>query len=301
MSRSLGTNLTTCVPWSHRAPADVRIILLSGGHQRVTADVAAEVQQRIAAVATLVLVDLDGKTDLSRTPADLMIVVGGDGSILRAARQMGTRQVPVLGVNLGKLGFLAAVAPAELATVLPEVLVGHCRVVDHLMLDCSILRDDRPIQQTLGLNEAAILGGPPYAILDIDLCIDGEAVTTYSCDGLIISTPIGSTAHSLSAGGPILRSSLDAFVISPLSPHTLTVRPVVDSADCRYELAVRNAHGTTSLVVDGCELHRLEPRDRVLVQRAAPRFQLIEVAGHSYYRTLREKLGWGGTIQGKST
>ena len=133
-------------------------------------------------------------------------------------------------------------------------------------------------------------------MLYIDLYVDADLATTYSCDGLIISTPVGSTAHNLSAGGPILRKSVEAFVISPLSPHTLTVRPVVDSAERVYEVVVWQPNETTSVVVDGRTICCLTSEDRVRVERAAQTFQLVEVQGRSYYRTLREKLGWGGNI-----
>ena len=151
------------------------------------------------------------------------------------------------------------------------------------------------IHDELGLNETAILAGPPFSILTVDLYVDSELATTYSCDGLIIGTPVGSTAHSLSAGGPILRKDMQAFVVSPISPHTLTMRPIVDAADRRYEMVVREPNETTSLVVDGRTLCQLTAADRVCVERAAPTFKMVEVKGHSYYRTLREKLGWGGS------
>ncbi len=151
--------------------------------------------------------------------------------------------------------------------------------------------------QRLSLNEVAILGGPPFSILEIDLYVDSELATTYSCDGLIISTPVGSTAHNLSAGGPILQKTLQAVVISPISPHTLTMRPVVDSAERTYAMVVREPRDATSVVVDGDLTHVLAPSDRVMVSQAQSVFQLVEVAGHGYYRTLREKLGWGGRIR----
>jgi NAD+ kinase len=133
--------------------------------------------------------------------------------------------------------------------------------------------------------------------MEIDLYVDGEFVTTYTCDGLIVSTPVGSTAHSLSAGGPILRKDLWAFVIQPISPHTLTVRPVIDAADRVYDITVRSPSESTSVVVDGVAIHVLQKDDRVQVRRAEQNFRMIDVAGHGYYRTLREKLGWGGRMQ----
>jgi NAD+ kinase len=206
----------------------------------------------------------------------------------------------VIGVNLGKLGFLADVHPDEFEQFLPDVCVGKCRVVEHLMLDCTVIRRGEVMRRQLGLNEMAVLGGPPYSILNIDLYVDAELATTYSCDGLIVSTPVGSTAHSLSAGGPILRKNLQAFVISPISPHTLTVRPVVDTADRVYEVVVQDPTAATSVVVDGRVVSPMTADDRVRIVRAQPTFKLVEVRGHTYYRTLREKLGWGGEIRERS-
>jgi len=228
---------------------------------------------------------------------DFIVVLGGDGSMLRAARAMGYEQKPVLGVNLGKLGFLADLLPEQLDTLLPQVVAGDYRVVPHLMFECEVERQGKPLLNVLGLNEVAVLAGPPFAILEVQLYVDAELATTYSCDGLIISTPVGSTAHNLSAGGPILRKSLQAFVISPISPHTLTNRPVVDTADRVYELVVPEPHEGTSLVVDGKVVCQLTATDRVRVTRSEAQFQLIEIRGHGYYRTLREKLGWGGRLR----
>jgi NAD+ kinase len=246
---------------------------------------------------TIVGTSLDFACDLSTTEADLAIVLGGDGSILRAAHQMGFRQWPVLGVNLGRLGFLAALQPEQLDEVLPEIAAGRHRIVEHLMIECTATRAGKPQYHSLSLNEATVLAGPPFAMLDIELYVDGELVTTYSCDGLIVSTPVGSTAHSLSAGGPILRKDVQALVIVPINPHTLTHRPVVDSADRVIELVVPRPHEGTSLVVDGRVLGTLGPEDRVRIVRSQARFQMIEVSGQGYYRTLREKLGWGGQIR----
>lgn len=238
--------------------------------------------------------------DLSAIEADLAVVLGGDGSILRAAHQMGYRQVPVVAVNLGKLGFLADLSPDEFVRSFERICAAPQRMVDHLMLECHLTAVDADRSKCqLGLNEVAVLGGVPFAMLEVDLYVDAELVTTYSCDGLIISTPVGSTAHSLSAGGPILRKDLQAFVISPISPHALTNRPVVDSADRVYELVVPRPHAGTSVVIDGRVFDSLTPGDRLRIVRAAPRFKLVEVADHSYYRTLRQKLGWSGSLRKK--
>jgi NAD+ kinase len=280
------------------------LLLLAAMEREELATEAARLAPLIGQHASVIVRDLASNDDLSLLEFDLAVVLGGDGSMLRAAHQMGRRQRPVLGVNLGKLGFLADLSPDEFVTQLPTIgtrPIGsqELPIVDHLMYDCTVRREGKVLAQWLGLNEVAVLAGPPFALLDIDLYVDSELVTTYSCDGLIVSTPVGSTAHSLSAGGPILRQDLQAFVICPISPHTLTNRPVVDSAERVYELVVREPHPGTTLVADGRSMSSLRAGDRVRVERAAARFQLVAFPGHTYYRTLREKLGWGGRLAAK--
>lgn len=287
--------------WIAGPPRRPRILLLGFGGRGDVAQEAERLRPMIENHAEIVGFDLEFSQDLSDIDADIAVVLGGDGSILRAANQMGTRQIPVVGVNLGKLGFLADLMPSDFVHYFPDICAGSCRVVRHLMLSCQVLRDGVVLHDELGLNEMALLAGPPFSMLNVDLYVDAELATTYSCDGLIISTPVGSTAHNLSAGGPILRKSLQAFVISPISPHTLTVRPVVDSAEQVYEAVVRQPNETTSVVVDGRTICNLTADDRVRVTRAESTFQLVEVHGRNYYRTLREKLGWCGDIERRTS
>jgi NAD+ kinase len=290
------------VPWTASPGRRPRALVLGSGDRPNLRAEAARLRPVIDQNVEVVLEDLQYEQDLAGIDAEFAIVLGGDGSILRAALQMQEKQIPILGVNLGKLGFLASVAPDALQRVLPEVIQGQCRVFEHLMFDCTVTQkdtatqNDKIVAQTLGLNEMAILTGPPFSLLNADLYVDSELATTYACDGLIISTPVGSTAHSLSAGGPILRKTLAAFVICPIGPHTLTVRPVVDSADRVYEVVVPQPNEGTTVVVDGRPLWQLTPADRVRVVRARPTFKLIEPRGQSYYRTLRDKLGWAGHL-----
>ncbi|HWA99220.1 MAG TPA: NAD(+)/NADH kinase [Pirellulales bacterium] len=289
-----------CQPSSLCLGRRPRVAVLALGEKPHVVAEATRMRSAIEAVADIVVWDFEFVANLAQVDADLAIVFGGDGSILRAAHQMGARQLPILGVNLGRLGFLADLAPAELLELLPQLGSGVFRVVEHLMLGCRMQRNRAIIAEDLALNEVAVLAGPPFAMLQAQLYVDAEMVTTYSCDGLIVSTPVGSTAHSLSAGGPILRKDLQAVVISPISPHTLTNRPVVESADRSYEIAVTAPDGGATVVVDGRVLSRIEPGDRLRIERAVPNFKLIEAPGHSYYRTLREKLGWGGSLNLKA-
>lgn len=165
------------------------------------------------------------------------------------------------------------------------------------MFECYLIRDGQVCLQQLGLNEVAVLAGTPFSLINVNLYVDSELATTYSCDGLMISTPVGSTAHCLSAGGPILRQTMRAFVILPISPHALTNRPVVDSADLVYELEVTHPNPGTSAVADGRVLCQLQPGDRIRVEQSDAKFKLITGQGHGYYSTLREKLGWGGQLK----
>jgi NAD+ kinase len=279
------------------AARPLRVFFLGAGQRPDVLAEAERLRPLIEQHGRIVLSDFTGTEDLSTIEADLAIVLGGDGSILRAARQMGYRQVPVAAINLGKLGFLANMTSAELPSVLRDFAAGKLNVVEHLMFDCTVLREGAVRTRQLGLNEVVVQGGTPFTLIDIDLYVDSDLVTTYSCDGLIIGTPVGSTAHCLSAGGPILRKSLQAFVVLPLSPHTLTMRPVVDSADYVYEMVVPQPNAGTSVVVDGRVLCALESGDRVRVERAAAQFKLVANPGHTYYRSLREKLGWGGRLK----
>ena len=271
--------------------------------------VRAELQKIVSILsqsAELVAIDEDQSFDFSQIDVDLCVVLGGDGSILSAARRMGLNQKPVIGVNLGRLGFLAALSEDELGAFWPDICAGKYPIDEHVMLQCSIVSaasrrataiaeiQSPPLSYQLALNEAAILGGPPYSMLQIDLYVDGELASTYNGDGLIISTPVGSTAHNLSAGGPILQRLLQAVVISPISPHTLTMRSVVDRADRTFEMVVRRGHQTVSAVFDGRVLGPLAEGDCFRVGKAPVSFKMISIPIKGEYRTLRDKLGWGG-------
>lgn len=281
---------------SGTSPRRKRAIVLGFAGRPHVVEEARRLRPTIEKQVDVVVEDFASAVDLSQVEADVAIVFGGDGSILRAAHQMGYHQLPVLAVNLGRLGYLADLTPNELPEALKDFCAGKLEIVEHLMFECRVLRGGDVRVQALGLNETAIHCGPPYALIEVDLYVDSELATTYSGDGLIVSTPVGSTAHSLSAGGPILRKNMQAFVFAPLSPHTLTNRSVVDTADHVYELAVRRPNPATAVIVDGHVLCTLESEDRVRIERAAPRFLLVNAPGHSYYRTLREKLGWGGQL-----
>jgi NAD+ kinase len=272
----------------------MRIFVLGNARRPGVTEAAERLLPFLKQHAEVVVFDLEQQVDLSGFDADLTLVLGGDGAILRAARQMGYRQLPVLGVNLGRLGFLADLSPEEMCSHFPDVVAGKYRLTEHLMFECLVQApSDNAPRTFLGLNEIAIQTGPPFHLVELDLIIDQERVSRYDGDGLIVSTPVGSTAHSLSAGGPVLGQELSAFVITPLAPHTLTSRPLVDSADKVYTIALRTACPGTTLVIDGQELVPLTASHTVTLRKAPVTFRLVKVAGRSFYQTLRDKLSWG--------
>jgi NAD+ kinase len=240
----------------------------------------------------VVVFDLAQERDLSDHEADLALVLGGDGAILRAARQMRYRQTPVLGVNLGTLGFLADLTVEEVREYLPRVVRGDYHVTRHLMFECVIESRGEP-RTYLGLNEVVFKANPPFHLVQVDLHVGDESVSRFSGDGLIISTPVGSTAYNLSAGGPIVGQELDAFVITPICPHTLTTRPLVDSADKTYVVSIRRAKPGMALIIDGQQIVPVTEEHRITIRKAPTTFQLVKVPGHTYYQTLRDKLRWG--------
>lgn len=290
---------TPVVPWIAQGRERPRVVVLAPPGKPKVHQELYRLRPIIEEHCECIAIDEKFEYRFGTNEEDLVVVLGGDGSILQSARQMGGFQRPVLGVNLGRLGFLAALSPAQFAAIWPTVCAGQIAIIPHLMLECEVFRGDKLVTNQLGLNEAAILGGPPYSMLQIDLYVDGKLATTYNCDGLIISTPVGSTAHNLSAGGPILRKNLQAFVISPISPHTLTMRPVVDTADRVFELVLRAPHASTSVVVDGRVVCPIGMGQRVRIQKSSQAFQLVNVPGQNDYITLRDKLGWSGSPSGK--
>lgn len=247
----------------------------------------AQPEAEVLAAAVTEDLDLDG------LEPDIAVVLGGDGAILRACRYFGRRQLPILGVNLGRLGFLADLSPEEFREHFPRLRERRYSVVEHLMFECTVRFADGRSECNVGLNEL-LISSTTLRMMEVALEVNGEPVTTYSCDGLILSTPVGSTAHSLSAGGPILRQDLPAFAITPICPHTLTNRPLVDSADCVYRLRVPHAPDGVIGVIDGQIRFPLGVGDEVEFRRAKETFKLVKLPGHSYYAMLHRKLGWGG-------
>ena len=270
----------------------MRVVILGNANRPGVIEETDRLLPIIAQHAQVVTVDLHQSTDLSVLDFDVALVLGGDGAILRAARQMAYQQRPVLGVNLGKLGFLADLNTDELCAVFRRVVQGDYRLTRHLMFECT-WNDGNEKRTVLGLNEVLVHTDQSCHMIDLNLGVDGENVTSFRGDGLLVSPPIGSTGHSLSAGGPILSQELEAFVITPICAHTLVSRPVVESCAKTYTISLTSAYAKGVLVIDGQEHIPLRKGETVSVRKAPVGFCLIKVPGKSFYQTLRDKLGWG--------
>jgi NAD+ kinase len=225
---------------------------------------------------------------------DLMIVLGGDGTLLAVARTIGSRPVPILGVNLGTLGFLAETSSDELFEALEEVLAGSYRVEPRMRLDIEVERNGECIGRFLALNDAVLARTALSRMVDLDVRADGAAVATYHADGLIVSTPTGSSAYSLSAGGPLLLPGVEAIVITPICPHTLAQRPLVLPQSCKLEIQQRDARdGEVQLTVDGQVGSEICEGDRVSIRRSDHPTHLLVAPGRSRFDVMRAKLRWG--------
>lgn len=232
--------------------------------------------------------------------ADLIVAVGGDGAMLHAARMAAMADVPVLGVNRGRLGFLADVGPEQMLQSLDDALGGRCQAERRMLLAAQLLADGRPID-ALALNDVVVAKRETGRMVDVRTWVDGAYVNTHVGDGFIIATPTGSTAYALSCGGPIVHPSLDAVVLVPVCPHTLSDRPIVVPADSVVEIELADRFESRAQVVcDGIVLCDLDPGVRLRIERARVSATLLHPPGHDYYRILRSKLHWGrGTREGQ--
>lgn len=224
---------------------------------------------------------------------DLVIVVGGDGSILGAARALAPWHTPVLGINRGTLGFLTDISPEHLEEQVAAVLAGYYSEEERFLLECEVVRDDSVLARADALNDVVLHPGKSTRMIAFDLYIDDHFVYSLKADGLIIATPTGSTAYALSAGGPIMHPQLEALVIVPMYPHTLSSRPIVVGADSQLKIIVSDQMDIYPLVsCDGQNHASCAPGDIVHIRRKACRLHLLHPEGHNFYTVCRDKLGW---------
>jgi len=234
-----------------------------------------------------------GAGDAAAAQLDLIIVLGGDGTLLSVARSLGERQVPLAGVNIGKLGFLAEFSIDELKRQFDRLLDDPQAVSECMMLEACITCDDRVEFCGLAANDCVIQAGPPYRMIELAIAINAEHLTDVSGDGLIIATPGGSTAHNMSAGGPIVQATVQAIVLTPVCPHSLTHRPVVVEADAVIEVRAKRLNEGSTVSLDGQVSFPLRKGQCLTVRRFHETFKLVRNPARPPWHTLISKLKWG--------
>jgi NAD+ kinase len=265
------------------------------------ARLAARVATMLRRRGIRVLADAEGfaagapprdKAGLARE-CDLIVVLGGDGTLLSIARHT-DGSVPILGINMGELGFLTEVTEAEALPMLARVLSGRFDLDRRMRLVASLERGGRTIGRFRALNDVVVSNGSLARIVGFSVSVDGLALASYRADGLIVATPTGSTAYSLSAGGPVVEPTMQALIVSPISPHTLSNRPVVLRPEAVVRIAVAERENDAILTIDGQESMALAGRDVICVRRGRASVSLVRSPDRTYYDVLRAKLGWGG-------
>ncbi len=250
------------------------------------------------------LVPGHGQQEFSRASlsrhCDLVIVVGGDGSILNAAQSVASENVPVIGVNRGRLGFLTDVSPDDIEQKLAEVLAGNYSVESRFLLQVEVQQGDEREALGCALNDVVLHPGQAAQMIEFELFVDNRFVYSQESDGLIVATPTGSTAYAMSAGGPIMHPSLNAIALVPICPHSLSSRPIVVDGDSEVRLVIGEKDGILPQVsCDGAVMFSAASGDQLIIKRKASALQLIHPPDHSVYEAYRSKLGWGSRLERK--
>ncbi|HRI15268.1 MAG TPA: NAD(+)/NADH kinase [Verrucomicrobiota bacterium] len=235
----------------------------------------------------------DSIADLAQV-TDLLLVFGGDGTMLRAAREVAGCRTPLLGINAGNLGFLTAVSPEDLLGALRQLWAGKFRLEERELLGGVVLRGGERTS-LLALNDFVLARGITSRLIELEVLVDGELLTRYRCDGLIASSPTGSTAYSLAAGGAIVSPDAHVMTLTPICPHTLSIRPVVISLEAAVEVGLVSTRQVATLAVDGQQHFELSAGDRIQICRSLRKVQMVRLEGTSFFTTLRQKFSWSGT------
>lgn len=271
-----------------------KILVLGDLSKKKIHDVIYRLKSWFEKQVSIEVIDLSKEKKFEKMAAEMAVVFGGDGAILSTCRGLGRNQIPIVGVHMGKFGFLAELVEKDVCACLEKIFVGNYLIRKRMLLLCRVERTGKTINESVGINDAVISRSSLSRLISVKLNINGEDVSTYRADGLIISTPLGSTAHSLSAGGPILTPDLNAFVIVPICPHTLTNRPLVVSGNVKIELELLSQMNGIGVTVDGQVFTELEIGDKIKVERSDIEIQMIDTGARTFYDVLREKLHWGG-------
>jgi len=281
---------------------NLSVLLLGDERKGGVADVVERFRKWLQGRVGKVRVVMQRDRSLRQIDADLVIVFGGDGSLLAAARRMGTKQRPTLGINLGRLGFLTACGIEDAEKVVAQAIAGGLHEEPRLMIACHVRRANGELTPpVLAINDGVLARGAGAGILTLRAEREGHELATYAGDGLIVATPIGSTAYGLAAGGPVVAPGLDAFVLVPLAPHTLTVRPLV-MPPCDLDLVVVEVSGDAvcDFTVDGQVHTQVQVGDRVCLRPSPLRFRHLTLGPEHYFDVLREKFRWADLPRGRS-
>lgn len=226
---------------------------------------------------------------------NLAIVVGGDGTMLHVARELSDHDIPAIGVNLGRLGFLTDVALSDLDASISSILRGDYAIEQRTMLQCQVIQNGATTCSGIALNDMVISKGNTGRLIEFEIWVNGQFVSQPRSDGLILATPTGSTAYALSAGGPIIYPNLPVISMSPICPHTLSNRPIILDENDEVKIAALNAHeASANLAFDGVITARLKGDETITIKRAAKKLKMVRIAGFNYFETLHSKLGWHG-------
>lgn len=231
-----------------------------------------------------------------KTEVDLIVVMGGDGTILSVIRQMQKFQTRIFGINMGTLGFMSEIPPVNITQTLARVFAGDFTIDRRTMLVVEVWRGKKSVKKFHALNEAVISQGTLARLIRLKTRVNQRKLTTYNADGLIVATPTGSTAYSLSAGGPIVYPGLDAFILTPICPHSFTQRPIVIPSSKNIEITIESDHRNINLTIDGQESMALECQDVVRIRRDGEA-HFVRLPTESFFNTLREKLHWGKEVE----
>lgn len=226
---------------------------------------------------------------------DVALALGGDGTVLYTARALHGSNIPILGINLGSLGFLTSVADTEMAVALEAIADDTCKVSARDVAECRIFQNGSPVGGKPALNDIVLGWGASSRIVTLKLAIDGESVGSFMCDGMMVSTPTGSTGHSLSAGGPILHPGIGGFGINVICPHALSSRPLVVPNSSPIEIEVVNTAKELILSIDGQDEYRVEQGGKIEIRRSPHQATFLQLQGHSYFSVLAQKLHWRGS------
>ncbi len=227
-----------------------------------------------------------------KTKVDLVLVLGGDGSILRAVSKMKDFETVFFGINIGHLGFLSEVPPQEMKKALDAILAGRYTLDKRMMLDISLHRNGKKIKQFHALNELAISQGPVRRLMELNTKVGGRKLANFRSDGLLVSTPTGSTAYNLSAGGPIVHPCIDAMILTPICPHSFSQKPILLPAEKRVEIMIKSDYKGMNITLDGQDSVLVKEDDVIKVKRGQMA-QFVRLPNEHYFQNLRQKLGWG--------